>query len=341
VSAESFGRLPDGTEITAFTLTGEGGLKIKVMTYGATLMEVHAPDRAGVKEDVALGFSGLESYQRDGAFIGVTVGRVANRIANSQFTLEGVTYRLPANDWPHHLHGGPRGFHRRVWQAEASGDGRGVVLRYSSPAGEQGFPGQVDAEVEYAVTPANEIRIDYRFSADRRTPVNLTNHAYWNLAGHGSILGHEVQIRAERFVPVDAMGIPTGDLASVAGGPMDFRAAKPVGRDLGQLGNRPLGYDHTYVVDGQGLRSAAVARDPASGRTLEVLSTEPGIQFYVGSFLDGSGVGKRGENFRQYGGFCLETQSYPDSVNRPEFPSIIVAPGEERRSTTIYRFSAR
>lgn len=337
----SFGRLPDGTEISAFTLTGRGGLAIKVMTYGAALMEVHAPDRRGQVADVTLGFSGLESYVRDGAFIGMTVGRVANRIANAQFELDGVTYRLPANDWPHHLHGGPRAFHRAVWDAEASADGAGVIFRHSSPAGEQGYPGRVDAEVQYVVTPANEIRIDYRARADRRTPINLTNHAYWNLAGGGDILGHEARIYAGKFLPTDAMGIPSGRIDPVAGGPMDFRAAKPIGRDMARLGNRPLGYDHTFVVDGEGLRPAAEVRDPTSGRTLEVLTTEPGVQFYVGSFLDGSAVGKTGANYRQYGGFCLETQHFPDSVHQPAFPSIIVEPGVERRSTTIYRLSAR
>lgn len=339
MGAASFGRLPDGTEVLAFTLTGRGGLAIKVMTYGAALLEAHVPDRAGRSADVTLGFSGLESYVRDGAFIGMTVGRVANRIANSQFELDGVTYRLPANDWPHHLHGGPRAFHRMVWDAEASADGAGVIFRHASPDGDQGYPGRLEAEVQYVVTPANEIRIDYRARADRRTPVNLTNHAYWNLAGGGDILGHEIQIQAQTFLPADAMGIPLGQRAPVAGGPMDFRAAKPIGRDMAQLGNRPLGYDHNFVLDGEGLRSAARARDPASGRTLEVLTTEPGVQFYVGSYLDGSAVGKRGENYRQYGGFCLETQHFPDSVHQPGFPSILLEAGVERRSTTIYRLS--
>lgn len=341
----SFGRLPDGREVRQFTLAGSGGLVCRVISWGAALHEAHAPDREGRQEDVALGRASLADYLGDRTYVGATVGRVANRIARGRFVLEGKTYQLATNDGRNHLHGGVCGFNRKLWEAEAdpASEDPSVVFRYVSPDGEEGYPGELRAEVRYTVTPANELRLDYRATADRATPVNLTNHAYWNLAGGGTVLGHVLELEADRYTPADAEGIPTGRIVPVAGTPCDFRAAKPIGRDFGELHNTPQGYDFNGVINGPAgtLRRAARVHDPASGRGLEVLTTEPGIQCYTGNFLDGSVTGKYGRVYARHTGFCLETQQFPDAVNHPAFPSPILHPGNELRSATLYRFFAR
>ncbi len=297
--------------------------------------------------DVLLGYEDPAGYRGDRAYFGSTVGRVANRIAGAQFDLGGRRHQLAANDGPHHLHGGLRGFSQVEWDRslQTTGDGPAAVFRRVSPDGEEGYPGRLVVEVRFLVLADNAIRIDYQAATDRPTPVNLTNHAYWNLAGAGmgDILDHRLELNAEAFTPADAGGIPTGKIEPVAGGPMDFRAAKAIGRDLPQLCNLPQGYDHNWVLNRgeKPLRWAARAWEPRSGRGLEVLTTEPGLQFYTGNFLDGTVPGKGGAVYPRHSGFCLETQRFPDSVHRPSFPSTILNPGDTLRSTTIYRLFAR
>jgi aldose 1-epimerase len=343
---ELFGKAVTGESIEAFHLTNRRGLRAKVTNWGAGLVEMHAPDRHGALEDITLGFDTLDGYLAPHPHFGVTTGRFANRIAGGRFTLDGVTYTLTANNGDNHLHGGPTGFHARVWKAEPAATGNGVRFSYTSLDGEEGFPGTLEVAVTYTLTEEDELRLDYEATTDRPTVLNLTNHAYWNLAGAsaGGILGHEMTLHAERFVIVDDAGIPTGEIAPVAGGPMDFRKAKTLARDFAQLAGTPGGYDHCYLVERAeegALALAAEVYEPKSGRVLEVLTTEPGIHLYTGNFLDGSVVGKGGKACQKNDGFCLETQHFPDSPNHPSFPSTVVRPGQVFRSTTVHRFSAR
>ncbi|HEX8294420.1 MAG TPA: aldose epimerase family protein [Pyrinomonadaceae bacterium] len=349
---EGFGSTKGGEAVEIYTLRNRRGAEARVMTYGATLVSLKVPDRAGRFEDVTLGFDSLAAYEQDTHYMGQVIGRYANRIAKGRFNLNGVEYKLAVNNGENHLHGGLRGFDKVVWKARplAARAGSAVEMTYVSRDGEEGYPGTLTVRAVYTLTESDELRIDYSATTDKDTVVNLTNHAYFNLGGHGAgdILGHLLTVNADRFTPTDSGSIPTGELRPVAGTPFDFRRATAIGaridRDEEQLkfGN---GYDHNFVVNGRAgtLRLAARASESKSGRVMEVWTTEPGVQFYTGNFLfpGGAGAGKGGAAYRRRGGFCLETQHYPDSPNRPEFPSTVLRRGGRFRSTTVYKFSAR
>jgi len=345
LTQSTFGTMPDGTAVDLFTLTNAGGMVCKVITYGAAITELHVPDRTGRPGDVVLGFDNLAQYVRESPCFGSVVGRVANRIAKGRFTLDGKAYQLAVNDRGNTLHGGIRGFDKIVWKARAveGPEGPVVVFSHVSPDGDEGFPGALSVWMTYTLTDRNEVRLDYRATTDAPTPVNLTNHSYFNLACGGDVMAQVLQIRGARYLPCDAGQIPTGVIAEAAGGPLDFTIEKPIGRDLARVPGNTRGYDHNYVIEGggHGVVVAAVARDPASGRAMEVLTDQPGIQLYTGNNLDGTITGKRGAPCPIHCAFCLETQHYPDSVNHPGFPSTILRPGGAFRSTTVYRFSAK
>jgi aldose 1-epimerase len=347
VSKAAFGKTKDGTPVEIYTLTNRHGMTARVMTYGATLTELIVPDRTGKPADVVLGFDKLEPYLAGPPYFGATVGRVGNRIARGTFTLNGKTYHLATNNGPNHLHGGNKGFDKVVWKAEVlpSKAGEAVKFSYRSPDGEEGYPGTLDASVVYTLTDANELRLDYTATADKPTPVNLTNHSYFNLAGEGSgtILDEVLMIAADEMTPVDDTLIPTGKLAPVKGTAFDFTTPTAIGARIDKVPIAPpVGYDHNYVLRpapaGQALRLAARVTDPKTGRTMDVRTTEPGVQFYSGNFLDGTITNRNGVPYQKHAAFCLETQHYPDSVNHPNFPSTILEPGTTYRSTTIYRF---
>ena len=347
VSKMDFGKTADGKPVKVFMLTN-GSATIKVMTYGAIVTEIKVPDRNGRVDDVVLGFDNLEGYLAGHPYFGATVGRVANRIARGEFTLGGKTYTLAKNNGPNTLHGGLKAFDKVVWDAEevASALGPSVRFSYVSPDGEEGFPGTLTTTVTYTVTAENALKIDYTATTNQATPVNLTNHTYFNLAGpeSGDILGHEVMIAADSYTPGDETLIPTGELAPVKGTPLDFTTPAAIGTRIRQIKADPVGYDHNYVLrSGGGDRPELAARvhDPKTGRTMEVFTTEPGIQFYTGNFLDGTIKGKEGVVYKQHQAFCLETQHFPDAVHHPGFPSIILEPGKTYRQTTIYQFSAQ
>jgi aldose 1-epimerase len=346
-----FGATPDGEKVELITLRNGSGMELDVITYGATVTRLLTPDRDGERADIVLGHHHLQSYLMGTPYFGAIVGRYGNRIAQGRFALDGIDYALAVNNGPNHLHGGLTGFDKVVWTAEpySNDTEAGVVLEYLSPDGEEGYPGELSVQVTYALTAAGDLRIDYEATTDAPTIVNLTHHGYWNLAGHGAgdILGHELTLHAGHFTPVDETLIPTGELRSVEGTPFDFREPAAIGAridaDSEQLAFGS-GYDHNFVLDGWNgdgsLRSAAVLHDPSSGRTMQVLTSEPGIQFYSGNFLDGSDLGKEGVVYEQRTGLCLETQHFPDSPNQPDFPSTVLRPGDTYRSTTVYRFSA-
>jgi len=333
-----------GETVEVFAITNAHGLRARVLTWGATLVEMSVPDRAGKLADVTLGFDDLERYAQPHPCFGCIAGRYANRIAKGRFTLDGRTFTLATNNGPNHLHGGVRGFDKRNWKAEPKGT-NAVRLSYTSPDGEEGYPGKLEVAVTYTLTDQNELRLDYEATTDRPTVLNLTNHAYWNLAGTGDVLGHELRLLASRYTVPDRGLIPTGELRAVAGTPLDFLKAKLVGRDLAALKGegQPGGYDHNFVVDtltpGM-LAPAAELSDPASGRTMRVLTTEPGVQLYTANGLRDV-AGRGGEIYGAHAGLCLETQHFPDSPNRPEFPSTVLRPGETFRSRTIHAFSTR
>ena len=341
----AFGQLPDGTAVDLFTLKNKHGITVKVMTYGCLITEILTPDRQGRMGDIVLGFNDLDSYVKGHPFFGAVVGRYANRIAKGKFTLDGQNYTLATNNYPNALHGGLKGFDKVVWDATPLevADGVAVKFTYTSRDGEEGYPGTVKATVTYTLNNDNELRMDYEATTDKATVINLTNHSYFNLAGEGDILSHELTLSADRFTPVDDTLIPTGELAAVSGTPMDFTKSKPIGRDLGQLTNDPQGYDHNFVLrSGGGKMSAcAVAYEPTTGRVLEIMTDQPGVQFYSGNFLDGTLTGKRGVTYGQHFGFCLETQHFPDSPNQPTFPSTVLRPGQVYRTATIHRFAAK
>jgi aldose 1-epimerase len=339
VTSASFGSTPDGQEIELYTCRNRHGLSLELLTFGATLKSLSAPDRAGEFADVTLGFPTLGGYLQRHPYFGSTVGRFANRIAGATFTLDGVKYRLAANNGSNHLHGGEVGFDRAVWEAEAfeSTEEGGVRFRYLSRDREERYPGNLSVEVVYTLTDENELRIAYSATTDAPTPINLTNHTYWNLAGSGVVLDHLVQIEADRFLPVDDEQLPTGEIAPVAGTPMDFTVAKPVGADLEDLPGDRIGYDHCYVLRHRtALAPAARVADPVSGRVMEIVTSQPGLQLYTGNNL--TGFEPHG-GYGRFAGLCLETQHFPDSPNRPEFPSTILAPGEQYSQMTIHRFS--
>jgi aldose 1-epimerase len=358
VRKAAFGQTKEGVAVELYTLTNHHGMVAKVMTYGATLTELHVENAAGKPANIVLGYDRLEPYLAGVPYFGATVGRVGNRIARGEFTLDGRTYQLATNDnGVHHLHGGRKGFDKVVWRAEEvkSLAGPTVKFSYRSPDGEEGYPGTLDISVTYTLTDANELRLDYHAVADKATPVNLTNHSYFNLAGdgQGDILGHVMMIASDRMTKVDERLIPTGEIVPVKGTPWDFSTPTAIGARIQDVpGGPPVGYDHNYVLrkeedSGQlasASRQAPIAQlaarvlDPKSGRTMEVLTTEPGMQFYSGNFLDGSLKSRGGVPYRQYAAFCLETQHFPDSVHHSHFPSTILKPRSEFTSTTIYRF---
>jgi aldose 1-epimerase len=340
-----FGRTPDGAAVDLYTLRNAHGLTVKVMTYGCIITEIHTPDRNDQMGDIVLGFDNLEGYLKGHPYFGCVVGRYANRIAQARFTLDGRTYTLAANNGPNALHGGIKGFDKVVWAAEpvTVPDGVAVKFTYTSPDGEEGYPGTLKATVVYTLTNDNELVMDYEATTDKPTVVNLTNHTYWNLAGGGDIYGHELTLFADRFTPVDETLIPSGEIAPVAGTPMDFTKPKPIGRDLKQLTNDPPGYDHNFVLrhGGGRLGPCATVYEPKTGRVLEIRTDQPGVQFYSGNFLDGTLTGKGGQVYRQHFAFCLETQHFPDSPNQPKFPSTVLRPGQVYKTTTVHKFSAR
>ena len=351
VTQAPFGVTPDGQQVTLYTFSNPAGMEARVIDYGGIIVGLRVPDRDGELEDVVLGFDSLEGYVDEHPYFGAIIGRFGNRIANGRFTLDGREYQLPVNNGPNSLHGGNRGFDKVVWAAEPfeNDRGRGLILRYTSPDGEEGYPGTLEARVTYTLTDDNELIFDYHATTDAATPVNLTQHSYFNLAGNGAgtILDHEVMLNASRFTPVDSNLIPTGELQPVEGTPFDFSTPAPIGSRIAADDDQlefAGGYDHNFVIDreaGDSLALAARVHESTSGRVLEVLTTEPGVQFYTGNFLDGTLVGKDGAVYEQRTGFCLETQHFPNSPNQPEFPSTILRPGEEYRSTTVFRFSTR
>jgi aldose 1-epimerase len=343
ITQRPVGATREGVAVERFTLRGDGGVEADILSYGGTLAALRAPDAAGRVGDVVLGFDSLGPYLGAQPYLGALVGRYANRIAGGRFSLGGREHTLARNNGPNHLHGGPGGFHRRVWGAEPLGGGAhpALRLRYLSRDGEEGYPGNLEVTVTYTLA-GDELQIDYTATTDRETVVNLTNHAYFNLAGGGDILGHLLEIPATRFTPVGPTLIPTGELRPVAGTPLDFRAPTMIGARIGaddeQLRNAG-GYDHNWALDkspGE-LGLAARATDPASGRALEVLTTEPGVQFYAGNMIEGDLAGRGGERYARHSGLCLEAQHFPDSPNQPGFPSTALRPGETYRQTTIYR----
>lgn len=348
VTSAPFGRTQDGKPVTVFRVTNANGLELRAITYGAIITSLRVPDRNGTAADVVLGFDSLAGYLKDPPYFGAIVGRYGNRIARGQFTLEGKTYRLATNNGPNHLHGGNRGFDKVVWSGAPLKTGTGVVFTRTSADGEEGYPGSLTVSVTYTLTNKNELIVDYRATTDKATPVNLTQHSYFNLAGEGSgdILSHELTIDADRYTPVDATLIPTGELAAVQGTPFDFRKATAIGARIGQ-DNEQLkngkGYDHNWVLNrkGSGLQHAVRLADPKSGRTLDVATTEPGVQFYSGNFLDGSIKGKGGHVYNFRNGLCLETQHFPDSPNHSNFPSTILRPGETYASQTVFTFGVQ
>jgi aldose 1-epimerase len=349
-----FGQV-DGKEVFLYTLTNTHGMEVRAMSYGATIVSLRVPDRNGQSDDVVLGFDAIDGYLAVEPYFGAVVGRYGNRIAKGRFTLDGQTYQLATNNGANHLHGGVKGFDKVVWAAEPfNRDGQsGVVFTHTSPDGDEGYPGTLNARVTYTLTPANELIVDYLATTDKATPINLTQHSYFNLAGAGTgdILNHQLTLDADRFTPVDATLIPTGDLAPVEGTPFDFRRATKIGArinaDHPQL-KYGTGYDHNWVLTrpDEGARQpalhhAAKLEEPESGRTLDVSTTEPGVQFYTGNFLDGTLTGKSGRVYKQRYGLCLETQHFPDSPNHSGFPSTILRPGERYQSRTMFAFSAR
>ncbi len=342
---EPFGQTAEGQEVFVYTLTSSKGLRARITNYGATLVSLHVPDRDGNLGDVVLGFDDLQGYINHTACMGATVGRYANRIGGAKFTLDGVEYALAANHGPNHLHGGVKGFDKVVWEtkeAVAAEDEAWVKMSYLSADGEEGYPGNLQCTVTYTLTNADELRISYEATTDKKTVVNLTNHSYWNLAGQGSghILGHELTLNAEKFTLIDTELIPTGVVASILDMPLDFIRPRTIGSRIHQTGN---GYDHNYVLTGESgeLKPCATVRDPKTGRIMEVHTTEPGVQFYTGNFLDGTGAGKGGATYDKHAGFCLETQHYPDSPNKPDFPSTVLEPGQTFASQTIHKFGTK
>lgn len=347
VARQEFGKTAQGEPVELYTLKNKHGMIAKLMTRGATLVELHVPDKDGKLTDVVLGFDDVAGYESDrNQYFGCTTGRVANRIAKGQFKLDGKTYELAVNNDPNHLHGGvERSLDKVVWKAEPfeKQGGQGVKFTYTSPDGEEGYPGELRIAVTYELSDDNELRIDYQATTDQATPVNLTHHSYFNLSGAGSktVLDHVLQLNCANYTPVDDNLIPTGEIAAVEGTPLDFTEPTVIGKRIAQVAETAaLGYDHNFVIDGEAgkLRQAAKLYDPASGRVMTVITDQPGIQFYVGNFLFGQ-KGKGGKEYPHRGALCLETQFYPDSINQPKFPSVVLKPGDTYKHTCVYAFS--
>ena len=345
-------RVTDFDAIKLYTFKNKSGMQVKITNYGAIVTAILVPDRDGKLGDITLGYNRVEDYINavDKPYFGAIVGRYGNRIANGEFTIDGETYSLATNNGPNHLHGGVIGFDKVVWDAQlVGGEGwSGLELSYLAKDKEEGYPGNLSIKVTYKLTDANELIVDYLATTDKATPVNLTQHSYFNLKGEGQgdILDHELMINADKYTPVDSTLIPTGELKPVAGTPFDFTVAKSVGRDIGKKDEQldfGLGFDHNFVLnrEGDGLSLAARVHEPTTGRIMEITTTEPGIQFYCGNFLDGRLKGKSGKPYVHRGGFCLETQHYPDSPNQKKFPTTILKPDDEYRTTTVFKFSAK
>ena len=351
MKVKDFGKLSDGTKVKLYTLTNENGLIMDVTNYGGIIVRLAVPDRDGHFADVVLGYDHLADYIKDTPYFGAIVGRCANRICKGKFTLEGKEYTLAINNGPNHLHGGLKGFDKAVWDAEMfkSDNGPGLKLHYLSKDGEEGYPGNLDVTVTYVLTNDNEVKINYKAVTDQPTVCNISQHSYFNLKGQGNgdILGHQIMINADNFTPVDETLIPTGQIVSVKDTPMDFTTFTAIGARVNdayqqlKFGN---GYDHNWVLnkskEGQ-MSLAASVYEPTTGRVMEVWTTEPGVQFYCGNFLDGSNIGKNGKAYNFRNGFCLETQHYPDSINHPEFPSVILRPGQQYNHATTFKFKTK
>ena len=350
VKKEAFGTTPDGKAVDLYTLTNSHGIEVRIMTYGGIIVSLKTPDKKGTSADITLGFDSLAAYVKKNPFFGALVGRFGNRIAKAKFSLDGKEYTLAANNRPNALHGGLKGFDKVVWQTHSfeKGADAGLILKYTSADGEESYPGTLNVTVTYTLSDKNEFRIDYHATTDKATPINLTNHTYFNLSGEGSgsMLGEELTLNADHFTPVDSTLIPTGKLASVHGTPFDFTKPFVIGARINETKDEQInfggGYDHNFVIDRKapGLALVGRAYDPTSGRVLEVDTTEPGVQFYTGNFLDGV-HGKSGHIYNKRDAFCLETQHYPDSPNQPNFPSTILRPGQAYNSTTVWKFSTR
>jgi len=349
IDVKPFGETPGGQQVRLYRLRNAGGMTAEIMNYGAIVVSLKVPDKDGNMGDVVLGYDNLQDYIKETPYFGAIVGRYGNRIAKGQFMLDGKQYTLATNNNENHLHGGVKGFDKVVWDDEPlwRPDGVGVKLSYLSEDGEEGYPGNLKVTVIYVLTNKDELRIEYEATTDKATPVNLTHHGYFNLTGcRRDILGHELTLKADRFTPVDAGLIPTGHLSTVEGTPMDFRKPTPIGaridNDYEQL-EFGGGYDHNWVLSKRpgAMTMAAKVYEPTTGRVMEVWTTEPGVQFYAGNFLDGTLTGKQSTVYPHRYGFCLETQHYPDSPNKPNFPSTILRPGGKHETTTIYRFSTK
>ena len=339
-----YGKLADGTQVDVYTLTNAAGMRARLITFGAILVSLETPDRDGKLADVTLGYDTLGEWVKGTSYFGATVGRYANRIAKGKFTLDGKAYTLATNNGPNHLHGGIKGFNKVLWDAKPvrAANAVGVAFTRVSKDGEEGYPGNLTATVVYTLTSANELKIDYTATTDKPTIVNLTHHSYWNLTGGaaGDILGHELMLAADQYTPTDEGLIPTGVMAPVKGTPLDFTKPTAIGARIAKVAG---GYDHNFPLRAKGPEMALAARvtEPKSGRVLEISTTEPGIQFYSGNFLDGTEIGKGGVAYKKHFGFCLESQHYPDSPNKPDWPSVVLRPGQTYRHTTIHKFSAK
>jgi len=346
MTSTDFGTTPDGVAARIFTLTNKNGLEARVTNYGGIVVSLKTPDRNGAMADIVLGFDALAGYiSSPSPYLGALIGRYGNRIGHARFTLDGVEYKLAANNGENSLHGGTHGFNQKIWTPRELPDG-GLELTYLSKDGEEGYPGNLKVVVAYRLTDANELKIDYSATTDKDTVLNLTNHSYFNLKGEGQgdILGHLVTLNANRFTPVDAGLIPTGELRAVSGTPFDFTKSTAIGARIEQNDEQlklGKGYDHNWVLNngGKTLNLAARVVEPSSGRVLEVYTNQPGVQFYTGNFLDGTIKGKGGKAYQQRYGFCLETQHFPDSPNKPKFPSTVLKPGQRFHSTTVFKFS--
>jgi aldose 1-epimerase len=348
IKRDAFGKTPDGNSVDVYTLTNAHGLEVRVMNFGGIVLSLRVPDRNGKLDDVVLGFDSLEPYFTNNPHFGSIIGRYANRIANGKFTLDGTEYTLPKNDGPNTLHGGVHGFDKKLWKAAPSENRNGVALtlRYTSKDGEEGFPGNLRMKIVYTFSDSDELSIDYEATTDKATPVNLTSHGYFNLAGQGTgdIFAHQLLINADRFTPVDRNLIPTGELLPVKGTPLDFTQSTPIGARIADKYEQLVlarGYDQTFVINrkGPGLELAARVHEPTTGRILEIRTTEPGVQFYSSNFLDGTLTGKQGRVYKQHYALSLETQHFPDSPNHPSFPSTILRQGQTYHSRTVYKFS--